>query len=81
MNPVAILERIIKEEGSCCWAKPSICKECPLGQFTRVDGQRISCIEALGIDGLSEQEADSRYKKAATNKLIDIAVNDIIESD
>jgi hypothetical protein len=38
----------------------------------------MSCVEALNIDGLSEKEADARYKEAAANKLADIAIEHII---
>ena len=82
MTDIEILERIIAEDGSCCWATPSICKKCPLGSLTRSDnGKFMSCVEALNIDGLSEEEADIRYKEAATRKLADIALDQIIEAD
>lgn len=77
-----ILERIIEEEGSCCWANPSICAVCPLGRLARNDiGGFMSCVEALGIDGMTEEEADARYKAAALNKLADKTISDIIEAD
>jgi len=82
MESAKILERIVAEEGSCCWAKPSICKSCPLGKLIRSDnGGYMSCVEALNIDGLSEEEADARYKEAAIRKLADIALDQIIEAD
>ena len=77
-----ILERIVAEEGSCCWAKPSICRNCPLGRLIRSDnGGFMSCVEALNIDGLSEEEADLKYKEAAIRKLADMALDRIIEAD
>ena len=82
MKGITILERIIAEEGSCCWATPSICVSCPLGTLVRSDdGGFMSCVEALNIDGLSEEEADARYKEVAINKLTDIALDNIIEGD
>jgi hypothetical protein len=82
MNEITILERIIKEEGSCCWSRPSICRECPLGKLTRYDsGGYMSCVEALNIDGLSEEEADIIYKDAAINKLADLTIHRIIEGE
>lgn len=82
MEGIDILERIIAEEGSCCWASPSVCRRCPLGQLTRSDdGTFMSCIEALNIDGLSEEEADARYKEAAASKLADLTINNIIEGE
>jgi hypothetical protein len=82
MDEISILERIVAEEGSCCWAKPSVCAACPLGHLTRYEsGNYMSCIESLNIDGLSEEDADARYKEAATRKLADIMMNNIIEAD
>jgi hypothetical protein len=41
----------------------------------------MSCVEALNIDGLSEEEADTRYKEAAISKHADITLQRIIEAD
>jgi len=82
MEGIKILEEIIAEEGSCCWATSLICKDCPLGSLVRSDsGEFMSCVEALNIDGLSEKEADARYKEAAINKLADMAIDRVIEAD
>ena len=82
MDGNAILERIIEEDGSCCWAKPSICAACPLGRLARNEtGGFMSCVEALNIDGLSEEEADARYKQAALTKIADLALDQVIEAD
>lgn len=79
MNNISILERIIQEEGNCCWAKPSICRNCPLSRLARYEsGGYMSCVEALNIDGLPEAEADARYKEAAINKLADLTLEKII---
>jgi hypothetical protein len=45
------------------------------------NGGFISCVEALNIDGLSEEEADAKYKEAAIRKLADITLDQIIEAD
>jgi len=75
MTDISILERIIAEEGNCCWATPTICRQCPLGKLVRYEsGRYLSCIEALNVDGLSEEEA-------ATTKLADLMINKIIEAD
>ena len=80
MEGIKILERIISEEGSCCWATPDVCKRCPLGCLIRSDnGGFMSCVEALSIDGLSEEEADAKYKQAAIEKLFDAALDKVIE--
>jgi len=82
MDEISILERIIDEEGSCCWAIPSICRKCPLGRLVRYEsGNYMSCIEAINIDGLSEEEADVKYKEAATRKLADLLISKIIETN
>jgi hypothetical protein len=82
MDGISILERIIVEEGSCSWARTSVCKQCPLGRLVKADGSRyISCVEALNIEGLSEEEADARYKEAATSKLAELVIDDAIEAD
>jgi hypothetical protein len=41
----------------------------------------MSCIESLSIDGLSEEEADAKYKEAATRKLADLLMSKIIETN
>lgn len=80
MKEIEILERIIQEDGSCTWSKPSICALCPLGKLDRYEsGRYISCVEALKIDGLSEEEADAIYKKAAEQKLAELVIKNNIE--
>lgn len=80
MDRISILEKIVEEEGSCCWANSAICKACPLGRLSRdINGGFMSCVEALNIDGLSEKEADARYKRAALEKLADLTIHRIIE--
>lgn len=82
MNPKAILEKIIQEEGSCTWASATVCNNCPLGKIARGDGKGfMSCVEAINIDGLSEEEADKKYKEAALDKLADLSMENIIDID
>lgn len=82
MDSNAILQKIIDENGNCCWSNMSICLKCPLSRLERYDsGNYMSCVEALNIDGLSEEEADLRYKAAAISKLADLAINNMIESE
>ena len=76
-----ILEKIIEEEGSCTWANPYVCKMCPLSKLQQYEsGRYISCVEAINIEGMSEEEADAAYKKAASEKLADLTINDVIEN-
>lgn len=79
-----ILSKIIEEEGSCTkWATPSVCRECPLSKLRqKSDKSFLSCIEALGVQEMSEEDADARYKDVAIRILLDEAVDEILgESD
>jgi len=79
-----ILIKIIEEEGSCTkWADPSICRQCPLSKLRRkTNGTFLSCVEALGVQEMTEEEADARYKEVASRILLDEAIDEILgESD
>lgn len=79
MNKNDILKKIIEEEGNCCWSKPSICAKCPLSKLKqKIDGNWMSCVEAVGIENLSEEDADAKYLEVASRLLIDAEVDDII---
>ena len=81
MDSMDILKKIVESEGSCTiWATPSICKKCPLSKFKKkADGSNLSCIEALGVQDLSEEEADAKYKEVASRILIDKAIDDLLK--
>lgn len=83
MDGVSILERIVAENGNCCWATSAVCAKCPLGRLKKSDDSDkfVSCVEALNIDGLSEEEADARYKEAAIKKLADALIESTIQAD
>ena len=83
MDKQAILEKIIASNGSCTWASESICRLCPLGKIPREDrsDKAMSCVEALSIDGLSEEDADAKYKAAAEEKLASLLMQQNIEAD
>lgn len=79
-----ILSKIIENEGSCTsWANKDICKLCPLSMLKKKeDGTYLSCIEALGAQNMSEEEADARYKEVASRLLLDEEVDEALgESD
>lgn len=79
-----ILNKIVENDGSCTqWASPSVCKQCPLSKLRqKEDGTYLSCVEALGIENMTEEEADARYKEVASRILLDEAVDAILgESD
>lgn len=81
MDKREILKQIIDSEGSCTgWADKGICEQCPLGKLKqREDGNYLSCIEAVNVEELSEEEADKKYKVAAEIALTDLEVHDILE--
>lgn len=79
-----ILKKIIEGNGSCTkWSSPSICKTCPFSKLNqKEDGNYLSCIEALKVQDMIEEEADARYKDIAIRLLLDEAVDEILgESD
>lgn len=80
---MGILSKIIEEEGSCTgWANPTVCAACPLSRLKqKPDGSYLSCIEALGVQDMTEEEADARYKEVATRLLLDEAIEDILSED
>lgn len=79
MDEKDILRRIIQEDGNCCWSKPSICKQCPLSKLkTKADGTPMNCIEAIGVEDLSEEDADKKYKEVATRILLDETIEDLL---
>ena len=80
MDGKEILKRIIQEEGNCCWSKQSICQRCPLSKLkTKADGSYMSCIEAIGIQDLSEEDADAKYKEIAIRLLMDATVDTMLK--
>lgn len=79
-----ILKKIIKNDGSCTnWATPAVCKECPMSKLKqKEDGTYLSCVEAIGVDDMTEEEADARYKEIAGRILMDEAFDELLkESD
>jgi hypothetical protein len=85
MKEVDILQRLIKEEGSCDgWAESmDACASCPLAKFkTKPDGNYLSCIEAVGIsEDMSEHEMNTKYKAAAEKVLVDLQMEAMLEED
>lgn len=76
----SILKKIIEADGSCTkWASPSICKQCPLSKLKqKSNGNDLSCIEALKVQDMTEEEADARYKEIAARILLDEALDEIL---
>lgn len=77
---MGILNKIIENEGSCThWANASICERCPLSKLRKKeDGTYLSCVEALGIQDMTEEEADARYKEVAARLLLDETIDQIL---
>lgn len=75
-----ILNKIILAEGSCTqWASPSVCMQCPLSKLRKKpNGTYLSCIEALGVQDMTEEEADAKYKEVAARILLDEAIDEIL---
>lgn len=81
MDEKDILNRIIQEEGNCCWSKKSICQKCPMSRLKqKSDGTYYSCAESIGIEFLTEEEADAKYKTVAEQLLLNKAIEDILEN-
>lgn len=79
-----ILQRIINENGSCTgWANQhTTCKRCPMSRLKkRDDGNWLSCADAVGVNNLTEEQADDKYKKIAIRLLLDEAVEDLLIDD
>jgi hypothetical protein len=82
MDGMDILKRIVQEEGNCCWSRPSICAQCPLSKLKKKpDGSYMSCIESIGIQDLTEEAADARYKEIAVRLLLDEAIDDLLRGE
>lgn len=80
MGNMGILNRIIESDGSCTsWANKDVCAQCPLSKLRKKeDGTYLSCIEALGAQDMTEEEADARYKEVASRILLDEAIDEIL---
>jgi hypothetical protein len=83
MEPMSILAKIIENDGSCTmWANETICSRCPLSKLKKKpNGTYYSCVEALGIQEMSEEEADAKYKEVASRILLDEAIDDLLEDN
>jgi hypothetical protein len=40
----------------------------------------MSCVDSVGIQDLSEEEADAKYLEVATRLLVDESIEDILEN-
>ena len=85
-NKIQILEKIIENDGSCNWAKPSICKKCPLAKLSRSEsGIWLSCVDAVLGDKSTlikeEDKIDSLYLEIAKKTLLSELIDNILKDD
>lgn len=79
---MSILKRIIEEDGNCSWSRKSICDNCPLSKLKKhPNGSWMSCVEALGVQNLSEEEADAKCKDVAARVFLDQTVDIALGED
>jgi len=79
---IDVLSKIIEENGSCNWATPEDCSRCPLSKLKlRTDKVFYSCIEAVGAQNSTEEEADKLYLKAAESLLADLELEKVLKDD
>ncbi len=77
-----ILQKIINEEGNCSWANKRICELCPMSKLKqRPNGDYYSCVEAVGVNDLTEEEADAKYKEIAIRLLTDEAIEELLAGE
>ena len=81
-DKIKILQEIIDRHGDCeGFAKPSICKRCPLGN-KQVDGKKVNCMDYLKItQDMQEDEVCEVYEKAAEDELFRIEMEDLLLED
>ena len=79
MDGESILKKIIQEEGSCCWSTPSVCAVCPISKLRqKKNGSNMSCVEALNVQEMTEEQADAKYKEVAIRILLDEAIDNLL---
>lgn len=82
-DKVAILQEIIDRHGDCeGFAKPAICKRCPLGN-KQVEGRKVNCLDYLKIDTMTmtEEEVFDKYEQAAADELFQIEMEEVLSED
>jgi len=47
----------------------------------RIDGNWLSCADAVGVNNMSEEESDVRYKEIAIRLLLNEAIDDLLVDD
>ena len=90
MKKIEILQKIIRENGSCDWVftthrHANVCHFCPLGRLRlKSNGEYYSCADAvLGEKEHNDepQQIDSLYKEEAERVLAQIIINEELGLD
>jgi hypothetical protein len=81
-DKAAILQEIIDRHGDCeDFAKPAICKRCPLGN-KQIDGRRVNCMDYLKINqDMTLDEILSKYEDAAADELFNMGIEEVLSED
>jgi len=81
-DKVEILQEIIDRHGDCeDFAKPAICKRCPLGNKQK-EGRRVNCMDYLNIrDDMTVEEVLEKYEDAAAEELFRIQMEEALSED
>ena len=81
-DKAAILQEIIDRNGDCeDFAKPAICKRCPLGN-KQIDGRRVNCMDYLNINpDMSIEEVLTKYEDAAADELFNMGIEEALLED
>lgn len=79
---IAILQEIIDHYGDCTsFAKPSICKRCPLGN-KRVNERKVNCMDFLNVtEEMTEDDICDLYQKAAEEELFKMELESFLSED
>lgn len=82
-DPLKILQEIIDRHGDCeGLAGPAVCKRCPLGNKKKPDGNKMNCMDYLGVGWeMDEDERSEIYERAAADELLNIEFDRILSED
>lgn len=81
-DKAAILQEIVDRHGDCeGFAKPAICKRCPLGN-KRINDRRVNCMDYLNITPETPpEEMFEKYEKAAEDELFSMELEEALSED
>lgn len=81
-DKLKILQEIVDRHGNCeGFAKPAICKRCPLGNKI-VKGRKVNCMDFLNItEEMTDDEVCDKYENAASEEIFKIQLEEILSED